>query len=233
MDGAASNLLVKVRVSRIRSESSMMPRSLLTTSCILEVERKFRSLAVRELATNSGHPPFRSIRSLGQRTIHDVYYDRSGLLSSAGVWVRQRNGDWEAKVKRGGNFNNSRFEELSDPYEISRCVKDVTGIESTEQDLFGLKRIATLSTARKTWIADYEFKIVLDTMDFGHIVGEVELQQQIDFITTKDLPIEEQKQRTMQEMDDKIAKFMGRYSWAFCPGIPKGKLTAYFEQKAT
>jgi len=209
-----------------------MPRSLPTIS-ILEVERKFRSLAVQELTANSGSPQFQSIQSLGQRIIHDVYYDRSSLLSSAGVWVRQRNGRWEAKVKRGGNFTNSRFEELSDPRDISRCIMDLTGIGCKEHDKFGLERIASLSTTRKSWVADNEFKIVLDTMDFGHTVGEVELQQQASFKTITGLTIEQQKQKTMQKMDDRIAKFMERYSWAFCQGAPKGKLTAYFERNAT
>jgi thiamine-triphosphatase len=33
----------------------------------------------------------------------------------------------------------------------------------------------------------------------------------------------------MTEMDKKIGAFMNRYHWAFRPGIPKGKLMAYFE----
>ncbi|KAF2789850.1 hypothetical protein K505DRAFT_312399 [Melanomma pulvis-pyrius CBS 109.77] len=208
----------------------MMLRSLPAFSGILEVERKFCSFAVQELTANNGTPRFQSIRSLGQWKIHDVYYDRSNLLSSAGVWIRQRNGQWEAKVKKGGNFTNSRFEELSDPRDISRCIRDLTGIESTEQQQFGLKCIASLSTIRKAWIADSEFRIVLDTMDFGHTVGEVELQQQANFRAAMGSSIEQQKQKRMQEMDDRIAKFMERYSWAFCPGEPKGKLTAYFER---
>ena len=162
-----------------------------------------------------------------------MYYDRFSLLSSAGIWVRQRNGQWEAKVRRGGNFTNSRFEELSDPRDISLCVRDITGVDYTEKAHFGLERIATLSTIRKAWIADSEFKIVSDTTDFGHTVGEVELQQQAIFDTVIDLSIEQQKQKAMQEMDERIAKFMERYSWAFCPGVPKGKLSAYFERKAT
>lgn len=211
----------------------MRPRSLPKISSILEVERKFCSLAVQELTANGGNPPFQSIQSLGQRSIHDVYYDRLSLLSSAGIWVRQRNGRWEAKVKRGGNFTNSRFEELFDPRDISLCVRNITGVDCTEKVHFGLERIATLSTVRKAWIADSEFRIVSDTMDFGHTVGEVELQQQAIFDAAIDLSIEQQKQRAMQEMDERIAKFMERYSWAFCPGVPKGKLTAYFERKAT
>ncbi|OCL04022.1 hypothetical protein AOQ84DRAFT_356597 [Glonium stellatum] len=209
----------------------MKSRSLPTLSSILEVERKFCSLAVRELTANGGNPPFRSLRSLGQRTIHDIYYDRSSILSSSGIWVRQRNGQWEAKIKKGGNFTNSRFEEISDPRDISRCVRDITGIDKMEEEQFGLQSIATLSTLRKAWVADSDFKIVLDTMDFGHTVGEVELQQQASFDTTLNLSIEQQKQNKMQEMDERIARFMERYSWAFRSGTPKGKLTAYFERK--
>ncbi|KAF1994236.1 hypothetical protein P154DRAFT_557377 [Amniculicola lignicola CBS 123094] len=211
----------------------MISRAFPTISCLLEVERKFCSLAVPELTSSNGSPPFKNIQSLGRQMIHDVYYDRSSKLSSGGVWVRQRNGRWEAKVKKGGNYTNSRFEELSDPQGISQCVKDLTGVRCTEQEHFGLQRIATLTTARKTWMADNEFKIVLDTMDFGHSVGEVELQQQTTFTATTSLFVEQQKQRKMQEMDDRIAKFMEQYSWAFCRGVPKGKLTAYFERSGT
>jgi len=42
--------------------------------------------------------------------------------------------------------------------------------------------IASLSSVRQAWCADSEFKITLDTMDFGHTVGEVELQQQAIFV---------------------------------------------------
>jgi thiamine-triphosphatase len=210
----------------------MSSRTLAAKFATLEVERKFRSLAVQELSATGGKPPFRSVRSLGQTIIHDIYYDRANLLSSAGLWVRKRNGQWEAKVKRGGNFNNSRFEELSDLRDISRYIRNLTGTRSTEKDQFGLECIATFSTLRKTWIADNEFKIVSDVMDFGHIVGEVELQKTVNLNATMVLSNEQQKQILMQEMDEKIAEFMERYSWAFNPGVPKGKLTAYFERKA-
>lgn len=69
-------------------------------------------------------------------------------------------------------------------------------------------------------------------MDFSHIVGEVELQQTI-LTNNTGIFIEKEKQRLMQQMDDRIAKFMERYAWAFRPGVPKGKLTAYFERNAS
>lgn len=209
-----------------------MARPIPALSYILEVERKFRSLAVQELTTNSGRPAFRSLRSLGQTTIHDVYYDRSSLLSTAGVWVRQRNGEWEAKIKKGGDFINSRFEEVSDPGDISRCISDTIGGPCLKHEQFGLGQIAAFVTTRKAWIADDEFQIVLDMTDFGHTVGEVELQQQGRPSAATGMSLEQEKQEAMQKLDDKISRFMDRYAWAFCPGTPKGKLTAYFEREA-
>ena len=197
---------------------------------LLEVERKFCSLAVKNLASNTGQPAFKNIRALAQKTIDDVYYDNSsGSLISAGIYVRQRNGLWEAKVRRGGDYTNSMFEELTGTEPVRGCVMDVIGKKDCEKDHFGLKPIATLSTDRQSWIADNEFKIVLDTMNFGHSVGEIELQEEVQFTATADSPIEQQKREKMKEMDKRIEEFMDRYSWAFHLGVPKGKLTAYFE----
>ena len=197
---------------------------------LLEVERKFCSLAVKDLASNSGRPAFKNIRALAQKTIHDVYYDNSsGSLISAGVWVRQRNGSWEAKVRRGGDYTNSMFEEFAGTEPVRRCVMDVIGKEGCEKDHFGLGTIAALSTVRQSWIADDEFKIVFDTMDFGHTVGEVELQEEVQFTATENPSIEQRKRDKMKEMNKRIEMFMDRYSWAFHLGVPKGKLSAYFD----
>jgi thiamine-triphosphatase len=197
---------------------------------LLEVERKFCSLAVKDLVSNTGQPAFKNIRALAQKSIHDVYYDNSsGSLISAGIYVRRRNGFWEAKVRAGGNYTNSMFEELTGTESVRRCVMDAIGKEGCEKDHFGLNPIATLSTDRQSWIADNEFKIVLDTMNFGHTVGEVELQEEVQFTATANSPIEQQKREKMKEMDKRIEAFMDRYSWAFHLGVPKGKLSAYFE----
>ena len=198
---------------------------------ILEVERKFCSLSVENLVANTGHPPFKTVHALAQRTIHDVYYDDpSRSLIKAGIYVRLRNGSWEAKVKRGGDFTNSMFEELSGPDLVRRCVQDVTGKEpSSEKDFFGLNPIAILSTVRQSWIADGEFKIVFDAMSFGHTVGEVELQEDFHPSATANALKEQEIREKMTEMDKRIEAFMNRYHWAFRPGVPKGKLTAYFE----
>ncbi|UKZ76775.1 hypothetical protein TrVFT333_004485 [Trichoderma virens FT-333] len=198
----------------------------LPTSRILEVERKFRSFAVPKLTQYGGLPHFKSLQKLPIRIIRDSYYDKSNLLSSAGVWIRRRDDRWEAKVKKGGSFTNSRFEELTHVDDISACIKRITGIDDREARNFGLDPIAIFSTTRETWIADDEFHIVLDTMDFGHQVGEVELQKAL-----AGEPTEHQKQNEVQLMDERVASFMETYAWAFSPGQPTGKLTAYFERE--
>ncbi|RYO83097.1 hypothetical protein DL764_009503 [Monosporascus ibericus] len=208
-----------------------MNKAILRTRSLLEVERKFRSLAVPKLSGHGGTPPFQSLQPLGSQKIYDVYYDRSNVLSTAGLWVRNRNGQWEAKMRKGGNFANSMFEELSDTHAILSAVRQLTGLPAKEAESFGLEPIATLLTNRMSWLANEEFRIVLDEMDFGHTVGEVELQRHVE-LTGTTASIEEQKGRVMQEMDRNIALFMERYSWAFSPGDPKGKLSAYFEWKS-
>ncbi|KAK0723308.1 CYTH-like domain-containing protein [Lasiosphaeria miniovina] len=204
--------------------SRLAPKPL--ASCVLEVERKFRTIAVRELTQHGGTPPFRSLSRLPAKTIQDSYYDRSDVLSAAGAWVRNRDGKWQAKLRLGGDFKNSRFEELDDARDIAACVRRLAGIQGTEADCFGLLPMATFSTRREAWVADSEFLIVLDSMDFGHEVGEVELQQ----VLGGEPMSEVQKKATMEEMDNRIVAFMKRYSWAFAPGHPTGKLMAYFER---
>ena len=238
-----------------------------TSKTVLEVERKFRALAVPSLTNAHLHnftgmhrlpltythytPLFKSVVPLATTTIHDVYYDTPGLeesgpgsrgtgkhrLSTLGAWVRKRNGGWEAKVRRGGDFVNSRFEELSGVQEIQECVrKTLEGSmggsggeaqvweEKREEENFGLEKMAEFVTTREGWLVDGEFKVVRDRMDFGHEVGEVELQVEVERGIT-----EEEKGRVMEEMDGKIEEFMTRYAWAWDRGKPVGKLTAYFE----
>jgi thiamine-triphosphatase len=199
--------------------------------CVLEVERKFRTLAVRELTQHAGTPPFKSLHRLPAQTIRDAYFDTpSRLLSTTGAWIRRRNGEWEAKIKQGGTFNKSRFEEITGVDAVAACVARITGGGGVRNvDNFGLETMASFVTSRETWVADDEFHVVLDTMDFGHEVGEVELQRELALGGQPDEAQDrDKKQRAMQEMDESISTFMRHYAWAFTPGEPVGKLTAYF-----
>lgn len=199
----------------------------------LEVERKFVNLTAKNLTLDGGSPHFRTLTAFRPQAFTDVYYDdKSNMLSSNGVWLRERDGNWQAKIRLGGDFNNSKFEEVTDLLEISRRLRALLGAKISDgpDDHFGLDILATLSTVRRSWLADGEFKIVLDTTDFGHTVGEVELERSIQFHTKVGLDVAQQKEAKMKEMDKMITRFMDHYSWAFCPGVPKGKLTAYFER---
>ncbi|USP82209.1 hypothetical protein yc1106_09483 [Curvularia clavata] len=186
---------------------------------LLEIERKFCGLAVTDLTLHARNPPFQSIQQQSQRIFKDTYFDRAGLLTAA------------AKVRKGGNFQNSRFEELSNPCEISVQVRTITGRVCSEREFFSLNPIATMCTTRRTWLADDRFTIVLDTIDFGHEVGEVELQSEMRLAHTGQ-ELDNHKQRAIQQIDEDIVAFMEHYRWAFAAGVPIGKLTAYFERKA-
>jgi len=99
-------------------------------------------------------------------------------------------------VRKGGNFQDSRFKELSDPHEIGKQVRTTTGRVCSEREFFGLDRIAAMCTTRRTWLADDRFTIALDAMDFGHEVGEVELQSKLHLAHTGQ-KLEDHKQRAM------------------------------------
>ncbi|PYI24693.1 hypothetical protein BO99DRAFT_398178 [Aspergillus violaceofuscus CBS 115571] len=199
---------------------------------LLEVERKFCRLAVDKLHINSGNPPFHNLLYRGQQTIHDTYYDSADFLSTRGVWVRRRNDNWQAKIRRGGDYFISKVEELSTPAAISVYLAELRGGTRTDAtNQFGLTPMASFTTLRESWTADDEFTIVQDVTDFGHTVGEVELELRWDCRDNcTESEVERCRAAKMAEMDERITVFMRRYSWAFCAGMPMGKLTAYFER---
>ena len=205
---------------------------------ILEVERKFCGLAIPHLTANAGTPVFRSLHYLGEHNFKDAYFDKYKKLSASGLWLRKRQLTgkepvWEAKIRKGGTFNNSAFEELTDTVAIARYVEAITGRSEAASKNFGLEMVANLGTQRKSWLADDQFKVVLDLMDFGHEVGEVELERTVTLPQDQDsaFDVEAWKRSITQDMDHQIQAFMKRYHWAFRPGIPRGKLTAFFERQ--
>jgi thiamine-triphosphatase len=237
-----------------------------TKPTILEVERKFRRLTVPTLTNIIHHnttnnptaqkynPLFTSVQPLPTVKIHDIYYDtRSHILCSSGAWIRQRNGEWEAKVRRQGwkgDFVNSRFEEIRGKSEVGGVIAGILALEKSgsgmgvaaaaavaagsikwdgEEGNFGLGKLAEFVTTREAWVVDGEFKVVRDRMDFGHEVGEVELQVDVGGDAADGEMGEEEKGVVMEEMDRKIEEFMKRYAWAWEEGEAVGKLTAYFE----
>ncbi|KAK4241985.1 CYTH-like domain-containing protein [Achaetomium macrosporum] len=224
-------------LTRVTQPSPARQTAKTKPTTILEVERKFRRLTVPTLTDicatkNNDHynPNFRSVLPFPTRTIHDIYYDAPDhtLCTSGGAWIRRRNGEWQAKVKRGGDFVNSRFEELRGVQEIRDCIRSILGggiSLKQEGENFGLERLAEFVTTREAWLVDGEFKVVRDRMDFGHEVGEVELQVEVPVGDAE----EEKGVLIMEEMDRRIEEFMKNYAWAWECGEAVGKLTAYFE----
>ncbi|KAK4130097.1 hypothetical protein BT67DRAFT_392107 [Trichocladium antarcticum] len=201
--------------------------TLLTT--ILEVERKFPRLAVPTLTSLHQHnPPFASVVALPTRTIHDIYFDTAQhTLAARGTYVRRRDGAWQAKVRRGGDHVDSRFEELRGREAVEGCVARVLQEQRDGGPLAGLGRMAEFVTTREGWVVDGVFAVVRDRMDFGHEVGEVELQVEV----ARGMGGAE-KARVMEEMDGRIGVFMERYAWAWEAGTAVGKLTAYLAMVA-
>lgn len=201
---------------------------------VLEVERKFLCDARSSdlLNKNSGEPPFRVLEYLGRHTFEDTYYDHGEILSSLGIWVRRRGGKWEAKIRQGGDYTNSQFEELSQPHEIAQMMRDCNIEPSAASDAFGLRTTAKFTTIRESWKADEQFGIVIDSTDFGHYIGEVELQQKVEQEDGANPDYQRAlRQATAAKMDSQIEAFMAKYSWAFPSGKPIGKLSAYFDRE--
>ncbi|KAI9736470.1 MAG: hypothetical protein M1818_006204 [Claussenomyces sp. TS43310] len=199
---------------------------------ILEFEHKFivNPSLVPRFRLNQGHPRFRQFAPQGTRRFLDEYYDggTSGTeLARRGLWVRRRDGIWEAKQRRGGDFVRSIFHETRDVREIRRLiashVRGVGAAQAGPERDFGLRCICRYRTDREMFLVDKRFSVVLDGTDFGHLVGEVEVME---------MEMERQRHGSPGGLQG-IEAFMRRYEWFFAVGggaRPKGKMTAYFER---
>ncbi|KAH6664453.1 CYTH-like domain-containing protein [Halenospora varia] len=197
----------------------------------LEVERKFlvTPVAVSYLRSNGGGSRFKKYESLGKQTTHDTYYDQNGLLFSKGVYIRRRNGHWEAKIRTGGDFINSAFTEVDGNNAVKEAIEQnltvsVDGLSIEEI----LEPCAEFVTERESWMMDGRFKVDVDTTDFGHSVGEVELTRTFQYANGEEEKEEEKKLE--EKMDQEIKAFMQSYPQAFPAGRPLGKLSAYFSR---
>jgi len=196
----------------------------------LEVERKFlvTPIALSYLRSNGGGSRFKKYESLGKHTTHDTYYDQDGLLFSKGVYIRRRNGHWEAKVRTGGDFINSAFMEIDGNKAVKEVIEQnliVSADGISIEDM--LEPCADFVTERESWMIDGRFKVDVDTTDFGHIVGEVELIKTLQYANGEG---EEKDEILKNKMDQEIKAFMHSYPQAFPAGRPLGKLSAYFNK---
>ncbi|PGH00168.1 hypothetical protein AJ80_09221 [Polytolypa hystricis UAMH7299] len=212
---------------------------------VIEAERKFhfdKSLLERFRA-NNGNPPFFRLEYLGKKTFEDIYFDQNELLCSNGIWVRKRNGNWQAKLRQKGGggeggeggFTNAQYEELEGKDRILDMIRgrrlNVNNDNNADPNCerLGLQLFARYTTYREAWKLDEKFEVVLDTTDFGHSVGEVELVETIEVEDDDEQAATARKRAVASDMDGKIEAFMRQYSWAFGKKKkPVGKLTAYF-----
>lgn len=221
---------------------------------ILEVERKFAPTAtsIRQLDQNTGQPPFDSVVHQGITCFEDTYYDTpTDTLSKAGVWIRRREKfecgarrfagykrrdprdvSWEAKVRVGGDFINSAFREVTNVEEISNLLSALVAgaeLDAGHGPRGGqMREMAKFITDRTGYFVDGKFTVVIDVTDFGHTVGEVELERDATGASCEG----EDKALAIAAMDEEIEGFMRRFAWAFPAGKPIGKLSAYSERRA-
>ncbi|KAG8168405.1 hypothetical protein KVR01_001154 [Diaporthe batatas] len=223
---------------------------------VLEVERKFTptSASIRQLDQNAGEPPFKSVLQTGVTCFEDTYYDTSDdILSNAGVWIRCRKKfecgrlrfapnasdpssphavSWEAKIRLGGNFINSAFGEITDMQEIQATLSSlVPGAKLDGQ--YGprgghIRELARFVTNRTSYLVDGKFTVIIDVTDFGHTVGEVELETEASETSCEGAG----RTLAIAAMGEEVADLMRRFAWAFPPGTPVGKLSAYFDYRA-
>ncbi|KAJ9648154.1 hypothetical protein H2199_001932 [Coniosporium tulheliwenetii] len=105
---------------------------------------------------------FKTIKPLGAQIIVDTYFDKANRLSGKGIWIRHREcladggsskskdeHQWEAKVRIGGDFTESEFEEVAGQAEptTNELVKTVES--SSEEGLLEVKRMAAARMDQK------------------------------------------------------------------------------------
>lgn len=188
----------------------------------LEIESKFTPTkkSLRLLRHNAGQPTFDTLRPLKTTSFRDEYYDFRGTLQRQNIWIRKRDGIWEAKCRRVGNFVDSAFEEVEGEAKVSQVAQEA-GM------LLGLDHLtctATFRTTRLELLANSRFCIAIDVTDFGHRIGEVELTKEIS-MTEGGLGTD----GSIASLQDELKCFMAKYRWAFPDDgkKPIGKLSAF------
>jgi len=204
---------------------------------------------------NAGHPHFKQVQYLGAQKIEDVYYDQEDLLSRKGIWVRQRltkaasphgpnhpsfqeiieaqrhssvneTPEWQAKIRRSGNFTNSAFAEIKGSDKVLQTLRDRIPQLKRIESLNNLPVLARISSMRETWKVNDRFTVALDTTDFDHVVGEVELEVDDPWADGNSAA----ETSRMQKMDADIEDFMEHHKWAFPVNDEVvGKLSAYLK----
>lgn len=209
--------------------------------------------------------------------IRDTYYDLNDRLSKKGIWVRYRSANFsprpgldsllygksfekvEAKVRLGGDYTNSQFQEIEGESNIAALVNmHLPGVK-----LGDLEVLAELETERKSWVVLHRdgypatfdtflgmnLRLVLDDVTepfqtkregvpFKHQIGELEYTTTLGsspntiMRSANKLARTDMREYAAGEMASILAELMSeRYDLFACFPVPLGKLSAYFEWK--
>ncbi|RIA87182.1 CYTH-like domain-containing protein [Glomus cerebriforme] len=205
-----------------------------------EVERKFKfdPSKVNLLEANRGKKPFDKVMFLSEKSFTDIYYDNllDYPLTTNDIWLRQRDDKWECKtpvnltasmdsyheLENTTLIKNFLDEKLKNNQAIKRQSENIPYYEnkSFKEFLFKnykLEPFCTITTQRRSYLINNKFTMVLDTADFGHSVGEIEL-----IVESTD---------KVQDAEKRIAMFMKEHDWFFeTEGVVMGKLMAYISR---
>jgi hypothetical protein len=228
-----------------------------TNTAKLECERKFMPTDALRIKLKSTSPWISTPKVI----IHDKYFDYQDLMTKQGIYVRLRSEytpsnsnsktQWEAKIRLGGDYPNSQFEEVMGASEVVKAIQQHHSDFSVEI-LRKLPVKADMTTHRETWVAPQdqeahagaEMQVVIDTCHFNHypsflkkgldsihVVGELELTKTISLRgdATSD---EAQKKLETADMSSSLERYVEARPelFSFQPQ-PIGKLTAYFAWK--
>lgn len=164
----------------------------------------------------------------------------------------------QAKLLLSGTYSRSTFSEFTDVRTIRSHILHYLPTHTTRINApnFGLGVLAQLTTTRDVYIADGKFTLVLDRTDFGHAVGEVELELEAEggeagaggwagegeeflkgggkggeFSKEGGKGKGEGDEERAEKAHGEIDAFLAKYSWFCRPGPVEGKLSAYFRMQ--
>jgi hypothetical protein len=281
MSTPTKNLLARTLTSKLEIERKFVPTPLLLKYAPENPQNETLTLPPSKFSTtDNASLPRITLSRLPRKRVTDKYFDRNGALVSKGIWVRWRreqttahggkdaettkngaaDGFWEAKIKQGGDYVNSRFSEVRGRDAVEELLADAGVCDS----VYDLKYELGFMADRVSW-AVKEFgagqqeggagddaaamTLVLDSMlaslegadgshpkYMQHRVGELELEKTI-VSTAKfennNMPITDLTTPSESDkMNSHLEEFMAAYPSIFAgEGTPKGKLMACIDQK--
>ncbi len=197
----------------------------------LEVEKKFKFTphSIQTFENNRGPVVFNSVEFINEKEFRDIYFDdrSSFALTTRDIWLRKRQEIWECKIPVKIASKMDSYHELENHTEIYKYISRIVGVSSNvavasakEFENFlensNISPFATICTTRRKYLVNNKFTVDLDSTDFGHSVGEIELM-----VHNKEQIIEAEKQ---------IIALCEQHSWFFdTKNHTMGKLLMYIK----